>query len=79
MLDCIGYHIYAHEKGEIVAFAGENMKHIGIVISDAVDMIKEDLWGIRGIADYAYHAAVLWITEMILFIFFLIKRCFPSV
>lgn len=47
MLDCIGYHIYAYEKGEIVAFEGENMKHIGIVISGAVDMIKEDLWGNR--------------------------------
>lgn len=47
MLGCIGYHISSYEKGEIVAFEGENMKHIGIVISGTVDMIKEDLWGNR--------------------------------
>ena len=47
MLGCIGYHISTYEKGEIVAFEGENMKHIGIVISGTVDMIKEDLWGNR--------------------------------
>ena len=45
MLGCIGYHIGTFQKGEIVAFAEENMKHIGIVLSGAVDMIKEDLWG----------------------------------
>jgi len=32
-------------KGEIIAFEEEHMKHVGIVISGAVDMIKEDLWG----------------------------------
>jgi len=45
MLGCIGYHIAAYKKGEIIAFEAENIKHIGIVISGAVDMIKEDLWG----------------------------------
>ena len=45
MLSCIGYHIAAFQKGEIVAFEEENIKHIGIVLSGAVDMIKEDLWG----------------------------------
>ena len=45
MLGCIGYHINSFHKGEIVTFEDENMKHIGIVISGAVDMIKEDLWG----------------------------------
>ena len=45
MLSCIGYRIAAFRKGEIVAFEEENIKHIGIVLSGAVDMIKEDLWG----------------------------------
>ncbi len=45
MLSCIGYHIGTFRKGDIVAFEEENIKHIGIVISGAVDMVKEDLWG----------------------------------
>ncbi len=45
MLGCIGYHIGKYKKGEIVAFEAENIKHIGIVITGCVDMIKEDLWG----------------------------------
>ena len=45
MLGCIGYHIGTFKKGDIVAFEEENIKHIGIVVSGAVDMIKEDLWG----------------------------------
>lgn len=45
MLSCTGYHIGSFRKGDIVAFENENIKHIGIVISGAVDMIKEDIWG----------------------------------
>ena len=45
MLDCIGYHIKTFRKGEILGFEAENIKHVGIVLSGAVDMIKEDLWG----------------------------------
>ena len=45
MLDCITYHTAVFSNGEIIAFEQENMKHIGIVLSGAVDMIKEDLWG----------------------------------
>ena len=45
MLGCIGYHIGVFKKGEIIIFEEENIKHVGIVISGAVDMIKEDLWG----------------------------------
>ena len=45
MLGCIGYHIGAFRKGDIVAFEEENIKHIGILLSGAVDMVKEDLWG----------------------------------
>lgn len=45
MLGCIGYHIGRFRRGDIVAFEAENIQHIGIVLSGAVDMIKEDLWG----------------------------------
>ena len=47
MLGCIGYHIGAFRKGDIVAFEEENIKHIGIILSGSVDMVKEDLWGNR--------------------------------
>lgn len=45
VLSCTGYHISTFRKGDIVAFEAENIKHIGIVISGAVDMVKEDIWG----------------------------------
>ena len=45
MLHCIGYHVGKYSKGEIIAFEGDNLKHIGIVLSGSVDMVKEDLWG----------------------------------
>lgn len=47
MLSCIGYHISAYKKGQIIAFEEENIRHVGIVLSGAVDMVKEDLWGNR--------------------------------
>ena len=45
MLGCIGYHISSYKKGEIVAFEADNIRHIGIPLSGAVDMVKEDIWG----------------------------------
>ena len=45
VLCCIGYHIGTFQKGDIVVFEGENIQHIGIILSGSVDMIKEDLWG----------------------------------
>ena len=45
MLHCIGSHVSHYSKGEVIAFEGENLKHIGIVLSGSVDMVKEDLWG----------------------------------
>ena len=45
MLGCIGYHIGNYKKGDIVAFEDENIRHVGIVLSGAVDTVKEDLWG----------------------------------
>ena len=45
VLDCIGYHIGTFSKGAVIAFEEENIRHVGIVLSGAVDMIKEDIWG----------------------------------
>lgn len=47
MLGCIGYHISTFQKGDIIAFEEEHIQHIGILLSGAVDMVKEDLWGNR--------------------------------
>lgn len=47
VLGCIGYHIRAYPKGELIALEEENIHHVGVVLSGAVDMIKEDLWGNR--------------------------------
>lgn len=45
MLGCIGYHVAAYKKGQTVAFEEEHIRHVGILLSGAVDMVKEDLWG----------------------------------
>ena len=45
MLGCIGYHVNSYSKGEVVVLEGENLKHVGLVLSGIVDMVKEDLWG----------------------------------
>lgn len=45
MLECMGYHIGHYKKGEIIAFEDESIRYIGVLLSGAVDMIKEDLWG----------------------------------
>ena len=47
MLGCIGYHVKAYQKGEIIAFEEENINHVGVVLSGSVDMLKEDVWGNR--------------------------------
>ena len=45
MLGCIGYHITAYSKGDIIALENEKIHYVGIVLSGVVDMVKEDLWG----------------------------------
>ena len=45
VLGCVGYHVGSFAKGEIIALEGENLKHIGVILSGSVDMVKEDLWG----------------------------------
>lgn len=45
MLHCIGYHLRSYRKGEIIVFEEEQVNDVGLLLSGAVDMIKEDLWG----------------------------------
>jgi len=45
ILGCIGYYMGTFQKGDIVAFEAERIKHVGVVLSGSVDMIKEDIWG----------------------------------
>ena len=45
VLDCVSYHVGSYAKGEIIALEGENLNHIGVILSGSVDMVKEDLWG----------------------------------
>ena len=47
VLGCIGYHIGTYQKGDIIAFEAEKIRHVGIVLCGAVDMVKEDIWGNR--------------------------------
>lgn len=45
MLGCIGYRLRTYKKGEIISLEDEHLKHVGIILSGTVDMIKEDSWG----------------------------------
>ena len=45
MLGCTGYHIGTYRKGQVVILEEEHIHHVGIVLSGAVDMVKEDIWG----------------------------------
>lgn len=45
MLSCTGYHISHYSKGQVIALENEQIRHVGIVLSGAVDMVKEDIWG----------------------------------
>lgn len=45
MLACIGYSLRRYPKGSVIALEDESIRYIGILLSGAVDMVKEDLWG----------------------------------
>ena len=49
ILRCMGYYVKSFPKGSIIGFEEETVRHIGIVLSGTVDMVKEDLWGNRTI------------------------------
>ena len=45
MLGCTGYYTATYRKGQIITLEQEEVRHIGVVLSGAVDMVLEDLWG----------------------------------
>ena len=45
LLSCTGYRIAEYQKGQVLLLEQEEIRHIGIVLSGAVDMVLEDLWG----------------------------------
>ena len=45
IMGCVGYHIHSYKKGQTVVFEDDHVRHIGILLSGCVDMIKEDIWG----------------------------------
>ena len=45
MLGCTGYHIGTYQKGQVIILEEEQIRHVGIVLSGAVDTVKEDVWG----------------------------------
>ncbi len=47
MLHCIGHFSRAYRKGEVIVFEAEPVRHVGLILSGAVDMVKEDIWGGR--------------------------------
>ena len=47
MLSCLGYHMKSFEKGESLALEEADIQQVGVLLSGAVDMVKEDLWGNR--------------------------------
>lgn len=47
MLHCTGYHTASYKKGQVIHLEQERIRHIGIVLSGAVDMVMEDIWGNR--------------------------------
>lgn len=49
MLKCLGGYTKSYKKGEYISIENENVKNIGVVLSGAVQMIKEDVWGGKAI------------------------------
>ena len=47
VLTCLGSYLRSYKKGELIFLAGESIKSVGVILSGAVNMIKEDIWGIQ--------------------------------
>ena len=45
MLGCVGYSTVKYEKGDYIILEQDHVKNVGVVLSGAVHMIKEDIWG----------------------------------
>jgi len=49
MLSCLEAKRHEYEKGEYILRFGEDVSHIGILLSGRAEIIKEDYWGNRNI------------------------------
>ncbi len=49
MLPCLSAEIREYGRGEFLLLAGDETREIGLVLSGAVEVIKEDYWGNRNI------------------------------
>ena len=56
MLQCTGYHTAKYKKGQVIHLEQEAIRHIGIVVVGAVDMVMEDIWGNRTLLARMYGA-----------------------
>jgi len=45
IMNCLSYRVADVKKGQIVVFEDQQVRHVGIVLSGTVDMVKEDVWG----------------------------------
>ncbi len=45
VLGCLGAHIKAYEKGQYIHLQNDRILYVGVVLSGAVQMIREDVWG----------------------------------
>ena len=45
MISCFGHYLGSFRKGETIAMEGTYIRHVGVVLSGSVDMVKEDIWG----------------------------------
>lgn len=58
VLGCTGYFLASYRKGDPIALEEERIVHVGILLSGAVDMVKEDVWGNRTLLHRAKAGAV---------------------
>jgi CRP-like cAMP-binding protein len=52
LMNCLNGHVRRYHKGHFILFDGENVYHVGIVISGTVHMMKEDIWGDQTLVTY---------------------------
>lgn len=53
MLSCLGFREESFARGQFIFSAGDSVQYAGLVVSGAVDIIREDFWGNRSILDRA--------------------------
>ncbi len=47
LMGCVQGHVKDYPKGATIVFEEEQVRYVGLLLTGAVDMIKEDFWGSR--------------------------------